>query len=482
MQTFPSHSFEAIRHNIIGIDHMISTPYGQQRLLYADWAASGRLYRPIEDKLTNEFGPMIANPHTELSATGLATTRAYEEAKHIIKSHVGATDDDVLLFSGPGMTSAVCKFQRLLGLKQQTPPPSLKPIVFVTHMEHHSNHTTWTETNADVVVIPPDEDGRVSSAILVALLHTYRDRPLKYGAFTAASNVTGVITPYGELAKVLHKHNGYCFVDFSACAPYVEINMHPADEAERLDAIFMSPHKFLGGPGSSGIVIFNRGLYQRSQSAPDHPGGGTVLWTNPWGEKRYIEDIERREDGGTPGFMQAIRTALALRLKEQMGIDAISAQEKRLTDTLIQRLSSIPNVHILDGHLTNRIGIVSFYMKEISHNLVVRLLNDRYGIQARGGCSCAGTYGHYLLGISRSASKAITDRIDTGELGAKPGWIRLSLHPTMTIEEIHFIAEAVRNIAAYASSWANEYVYDRITGIYRHPNEPNMDIAARFEL
>jgi selenocysteine lyase/cysteine desulfurase len=483
MKTKIRDTFSDIRTGIVGLDHTIMTPYGEKPLLYADWAASGRLYHPIEEKLVNVFGPMLANPHTELSATGLATTKAYEEARRIIKTHVGASANDVLVFSGPGMTSAVCKFQRLLGLKTwQDKAASEKPVVFVTHMEHHSNQTTWTETMADVVVIPPDEKGRVSPANLDFLLQEYADRPQKFGSFTAASNVTGVVVPYQDLAKVMHRHDGYCFVDFSACAPYVDINMHPVDEDEHLDAIFLSPHKFLGGPGSSGIVIFNSSLYAGAKTAPDHPGGGTVHWTNPWGEKRYIDDIERREDGGTPGFMQAIRTALAMKVKEQMGTTAIAKQERVLTITLMERLNDMLNVHVLDHLLTDRIGIVSFYVSGLSHNLIVRLLNDRFGIQARGGCSCAGTYGHYLLDISREKSKSITDLVDAGEYAAKPGWVRLSLHPTMTIDDIHFIADSVFDITAHASAWESEYRYDENTGMYHHPNDPIVDLSSSFKM
>ena len=316
--------FDKFRQNIVGIDAVYQSPYGEQKVVYADWIASGRLYAPIEEKMLKVFGPMVANTHTESSETGRFMTEAYHFALHEIKRHVNANADDVIIMAGFGMTSAINKFQRILGLKNlgaQFASNDERPVVFVTHLEHHSNHTSWYETNVDVVVVEPDEKLLVSPEKLREALEPYKNRPLIIGSFSACSNVTGVFTPYHKLAAVMHEVGGYCFVDFAASAPYVSMNMHPESEAERLDAVFFSPHKFLGGPGTSGVLIFNSKLY--NNRVPDQPGGGTVDWTNPWGEYKYIDDIERREDGGTPGFLQAIRAALAIRLKEQMGVENI---------------------------------------------------------------------------------------------------------------------------------------------------------------
>ena len=300
--------FQQFRKNIIGIDQEFETPFGKKKIIYTDWTASGRLYRPIEEKMINQFGPFVANTHTETTVSGTAMTMAYHEAKHIIKKHVNATQDDILINTGTGMTGVVNKFQRILGLKipenlkQYTNiPKELKPIVFISHMEHHSNQTSWLETTADVVVIPADKNGLFSIENLKILLEKYQDRSFKIASITSCSNVTGIQTPYHEVAKLMHQNNGLCFVDFACSGPYVPINMHPQDPESYLDAIFFSPHKFLGGPGTSGVLIFNKNLYKNS--IPDCPGGGTVSWTNPWGEHKYIDNIEDREDGGTPGFL-----------------------------------------------------------------------------------------------------------------------------------------------------------------------------------
>ena len=389
----------------------------------------GRSYKPIEDVLIKNFYPFVGNTHSESSTTGCTMTKAYNEAKHIIKEHVNANENDVIMFAGFGMTSVINKLQRLLGLHcpEQlrhfvTIPENDKPVVFITHMEHHSNHTSWLETICDVVIIGTDDKGMVNLERLEVLLWLYKDRKFKIGSFTAASNVTGIETPYYQMAKMMHKFGGICLIDFAAAAPYVNINMHPEDPEEKLDGIFLSPHKFLGGPGTSGVMIFDSQLY--TNKVPDNPGGGTVNWTNPWGQHKYIEDIEAREDGGTPGFLQAIKTALAIKLKNQMGVDKMLAREKELLKTAFARLKQIPSLHILAQDQEERLGIISFYIEDIHYNLMVKLLNDRFGIQMRGGCSCAGTYGHFLLHVDPTRSKRITDKIDQGDLSEKPGWVR----------------------------------------------------------
>ena len=344
-------------------------------------------------------------------------------------------------------------------------------------MEHHSNQTSWYETIADVVVVEPGDDLSCNLDNLEKELIKYKDRKTKFGSFSACSNVTGIQTPYFEMAKLMHKYGGYCFVDFAASAPYVEINMHPDEEEARLDAVFFSPHKFLGGPGTSGVLVFNKQLYQNY--SPDQPGGGTVEWTNPWGEYMYINDIETREDGGTPGFLQAIRTALCIELKNEMGVDNILKREEQLLEIAFKELREIPNLHILADNIEHRLGIVSFYMDNIHYNLIVRLLSDRYGVQVRGGCACAGTYGHYLLNVDQNHSKHITDLISHGDLSLKPGWVRLSLHPTMTDEDLLIVCKALREIGNNYKEWREDYVYINHTNEYRYKYEQNNFIEVK---
>ena len=465
--------FEPFRANIVGHGQTFRSPYGEQRIVYADWTASGRLYRPIEERLLDRVGPFVGNTHSESSATGTAMTLAYHEAQRILKAHVHAGADDVILTSGTGMTAAVNKFQRILGLKA---PEGLRsrihladaerPVVFVTHMEHHSNHTSWYETLADVEVVPPDEHGVVDLGALDALLDRYAGRPLKIGAFSACSNVTGVFTPIHDLAKRMHRAGGVLFADFAAAAPYVAMDMHPADPEEQLDAVLFSPHKFLGGPGSAGVLIFDRRLYHNT--VPDDAGGGTVAWTNPWGRYAFVSDIEAREDGGTPGFLQTIKAALAVRLKEEMGIARMLEREEIIVPYAMDALERIPGLHLLARGQRHRLAMLSFYVEDIHYNLLVRLLNDRFGVQSRGGCSCAGTYGHYLLNVDPSRSRAITDRIDRGDLSEKPGWVRLSLHPTTTMADIDHCVHAVAEVVAHIGAWSKDYVYSKETNEYAH--------------
>lgn len=465
--------FESYRKNIVGINACFESPYGLQKIVYADWIASGRLYKPIEDKLSNVFGPLVGNTHSESSATGKTMTDAYKLAHRIIKRHVNADDDDVIITTGFGMTSALAKFQRILGMRVPETflshcqlPAGEKPVVFITHMEHHSNQTPWLESIADVVILEPDENLMVKPGSLEQEIVKYENRKMKIGSFSACSNVTGIETPVYELAKIMHEHDGYCFVDFAASAPYVTIDMHPEDPLKKLDAIFFSPHKFLGGPGSSGVLIFCKRLYKNR--IPDHPGGGTVMWTNPWGEHAYVDDIEIREDGGTPGFLQAIKTSLSIKLKEKMNVEHMRKRETELNTRAFVKLEQIPGLNILAENVTERLGVFSFYITGIHHNLIVKLLNDRYGIQVRGGCSCAGTYGHFLFGVDRIKSHKITEKIDSGDLSLKPGWVRMSIHPTMSNDEIDYILEALQSIVQHIEEWKKDYLFSPGTAEFNH--------------
>lgn len=494
--------FQRFRREIIGINAEIETPYGKHRMVYADWTASGRAFAPIEKRIQEEIMPMMANTHTETTTTGKAMTLAYEEAKKIIKHHVGANKDDLLLFAGSGMTGAVNKLQRLLGLRMperildfvkkdrlQNFEKGLdetvkihdffnkyldidlqqKPIIFVSQMEHHSNQTSWLETIGDVEIIPNNATGNIDLDALDELLDQYADRPNKIAAITGCSNVTGIQTPYHAVAQRVHQKGGLCFVDFACSAPYVHIDMHPELAGADLDAIFFSPHKFLGGQGTPGVLIFNKSLYHNI--IPDQPGGGTVTYTNPWKYHEYIADIEQREDGGTPPFLQGIKAALAIRLKEEMGVENLLKREEALVKILFERLTKIPGLRILEAETTHRLGVVSFVLAQTHFNLVVQMLNDRFGIQTRGGCACAGTYGHSLLQLDALHSYAILEEMHQGDLSCKPGWIRLSVHPVMTDAEIHFVADAIEQVAQHYAAWKQDYVYNKQKNDYRHRKE-----------
>jgi len=470
--------FQNFRKDVIGNDATYKSPYGIQNIVYADWIASGRLHKAVEDKITNVFGPFVANTHTETSETGTRMTQAYHYAQSLIKKYVNAGPDDVILSAGFGMTAVVNKLIRILGLRscgylrhRSCQKENDKPVVFITHMEHHSNHTSWLETNADVIIVPPGKGLTVDPEELRKLMEQYNDRKFKIGAFTACSNVTGVHTPYYELAKVMHENNGLVFIDFAASAPYEEINMHPADEMSKLDAIYFSPHKFMGGPGASGIILFDSKIY--NNDIPDNPGGGTVDWTNPWNEYKYVESIEIREDGGTPGFLQMIRAALCFELKEAMNIEKILKREKELLEIAFPLLREIPEVHILADNMEDRLGIISFYITDLHFNLVVKLLSDRYGIQVRGGCACAGTYGHYLLEVTHEKSNEITDKINHGDLSEKPGWIRWSLHPTMANKEVYDFVDALKQIITNKEKWEQDYNYDNKKNEFFHKDFPS---------
>ena len=361
--------FNRFRKNIVGIDQEFESAYGRQKVVYADWIASGRLYRPIEEKITNGFGPFVGNTHTETSETGLLMTQAYHRSHEIIKRHVNAGSGDIIITAGFGMTAVINKFQRILGLKycgklnhSRCLEERERPVVFITHMEHHSNQTSWYETSAEVVIVEPGNGLLVDPENLRKALEKYKDRSFKIGSFTACSNVTGVRTPYKELARIMHEYGGVCFIDFAASAPYEKVDMHPENPLEKLDAVMFSPHKFLGGPGSPGVLVFDASMYKNQ--APDNPGGGTVDWTNPWGKYKYVDDIEAREDGGTPGFLQSVKAALAFQLKDEMKVEKMMEREKELLKLAFGGLDEIPGLKILADNVRDRLGSFRFISKE----------------------------------------------------------------------------------------------------------------------
>src|SRR3954471_8244577 len=465
--------FSQFRRNIIGYHKTFESPFGKKEIIYADWTASGRAYEPIEECIQKEIMPFLGNTHTETTITGTLMSKAYEEAKMIIKKHVNASSDDALVFCGSGMTSAVNKLQRILGMRiperimdymqkegfdqnknlseQLKLDETLKPVVFVTQMEHHSNQLTWLETIATVEIIKCGDNGNVDLEYFRNLLEQFKHRKNKIAAVTACSNVTGIQTPYHKIAKLIHEYDGLCFVDFACSAPYINMDMHPPEKGASLDAIYFSPHKFLGGPGTPGVLIFNKRIY--TNKIPDQPGGGTVLYSNPWKVQEYVTNIEQREDGGTPQFLQGIKAAMCVRLKEKMGVENILGREEEILQVIFDRFSKMKNVEVLERGIKNRLGVVAFIVHGAHYNLIVKILNDRFGIQTRGGCSCAGTYGHMLLQVDKAGSYEILHSIRSGDLLCKPGWIRLSVHPTMTNAEIDFIMDAIELTACHFKEW-----------------------------
>jgi len=452
--------FDRFRQNTIGVNHQFKSVYGIQNQLYADWIASGRLYRPIEELICKKIGPLMANTHSFSSETGKASTYAYHEARAIIKQHVNASVDDVLVTTGTGMTGALARLHRIMGLKgkHHLPGSSDRPVVFISHMEHHSNQVPWQALDIDVVLVEPDEKLQISLEKLEQQLQKYQDRKFKIGSFTGCSNVTGAIAPYHKLAELMHRHGGLCFVDFAASAPYEAINMHPENPAQKLDAIFFSPHKFLGGPGTSGVLVYDKTLHQNTH--PDTPGGGNVKWTNPWNDYGYHADLETREDGGTPGILQVIRTALCLKLKELMDPKMMKLREKELLDLFYEGVAEFPEIEVLGNREEEHIGCVSFNIRGMHYNLVVRLLNDRFGIQVRGGWSCASSLAHYLFQIDDQQSEKMIQDIENQNLTDKPGWVRVSLHPIMTNEEVQSIVNALGEIICHGEEWARDYQYN----------------------
>jgi len=494
---------ESIRAAVIGDDEAVMGPFGLRRVTYADYTASGRSLAFIEDYIRDSVLPLYANTHTESSGTGLQTGRFREEARAIIRDAVGANQDDhVVIFTGSGSTAAINKLVDVLnirlpadlddryGLRAQIPQAE-RPVVFIGPYEHHSNELPWRESVVDLVTIPEDVDGRIDLAGLERELVAHAERPLKIGSFSAASNVTGIISDTRAISVLLHRHQALSLWDFAAAAPYVEIEQSPhrpgppgSDPAEAeldyKDAIFISPHKFIGGPGTPGVLVARRELFRNR--VPAAPGGGTVLYVNPL-EHVYDANPEHREEGGTPAIVESIRAGLVFQLKGAVGVEAIREREESFIHRAIERWEGNPAIEILGSHSLPRLSILSFVIRHearyLHHNFVVAVLNDLFGIQSRGGCSCAGPYGHRLLGIDIETSHEFEREISRGCEGIKTGWVRVNFNYFISDAVFEYVLDAVDLVARDGWKLLPQYAFEEATGLWRHRGtaaEPPMSL------
>jgi selenocysteine lyase/cysteine desulfurase len=486
--------WDRARESVIGRNAWIATPFGRRRVTYADYTASGRGIAFIEGYVRRLL-ELYANTHTEDDATGRITTGRLHQAERTIKRLLHAGPEYRIIEDGTGATGAVHRLQQILGIYL---PPVAKdffrtllarrfaggeldafsafvlahrPVVFVGPYEHHSNEVSWRECYAEVVEVELDADGLLDLADLSQKLSRpeYRDRR-KIGAFSAASNVSGVVTPVYEVARILHRHDALAFFDFAASAPCAAIDVC-RDGESFFDGVYFSPHKFLGGPGSSGILIIHERIYRRDLP-PTVGAGGTVDYVS-FDEQAYSSDIEAREKPGTPGILQIMRAALALELKERLGVERIAARERELIRRAMERFAACQPIEIVGNRDPDRrIAIFSFNIRAGASYLHPRfttaLLSDLFGIQSRAGCSCAGPYGHRVLHIDRETSRVYRERLACGLGGLKPGWTRINFHFLITDEEADFLLDAVCFVCRWGKYFLPLYHFDIHTGAWRH--------------
>ncbi|MEH6648407.1 MAG: aminotransferase class V-fold PLP-dependent enzyme [Motiliproteus sp.] len=491
---------ETIRNAVIGDNQLIATPFGNKPLVYADYTASGRSLSFIEDYIRQQVLPFYANTHTETSYTGALTSLLREQARREIHNAVNGRSQDKVIFCGSGATAAIHKLIDMLNLRlpadldaryalQQQIPADELPVVFIGPYEHHSNELPWRESIAELVVIPLCPDGLLDLPMLEAKLQHYSNRALKIGSFSAASNVTGLKTDVDAVAALLHSHDALSFWDYAAAAPYVGIDVAgngtdentDNDNNTSKDALFISPHKFIGGPGTPGILVVNEKIL--SNRVPAVPGGGTVVYVTPE-DHRYTDDTERREEGGTPAIVESIRAGLVFKLQQAVGTELIEQREEAYVRQAIERWSKYDNIEVLGNTQADRLSIVSLRIlhegKDLHYGFVVALLNDLFGIQSRGGCSCAGPYGHSLLGMDIEYSKALEQCIASGEMIMRPGWVRLNFNYFIDQATFDYLVRAIELVAEHGIKLLPFYHFDQASGVWRYQDR-KMQLSANIE-
>jgi selenocysteine lyase/cysteine desulfurase len=472
---------DTVRTSVIGADNVVPGPFGPRRVTYADYTASGRSLSFIEDYIREVVLPLYANTHTEASGTGRQTSKFRADAREIIGRCLNTSDEYAIIFTGSGCTGAIDQMIRVLGLYvpdtlesryhlTDAIPPDERPVVFIGPFEHHSNELPWRESIADVVKIGEDSDGHIDQAQLEVELQRYEGRPLKIGSFSAASNVTGILSDTRGIATLLHRYGALSFWDFAAAAPYVSMDVEPEDAPEAYkDAVFISTHKLIGGPQTPGLLVARRELFKNA--VPTVPGGGTVSFVR-LDSHEYLADVEHREEGGTPAIVGSIRAGLVFQLKEAVGPERIRELEEGFIGRAIASWSANPSLEILGNPDADRLSIVSFVVKQagryLHHNFVVAVLNDLFGIQSRGGCSCAGPYGHALLGIDDDHSAEISREVGLGCEGIKPGWVRVNFNYFISETLFEFITEAVNLVATHGWKLLPWYRFDVTTAEWIH--------------
>ena len=469
-----------IRDSVIGDGQLIETSFGQKPLIYADYTASGRSLDFIEQFITNRVLPFYANTHTETSFTGAQSTAFREEARQSIKQAVNAVEDDQLIFCGSGATAAINKLIDILDLRLPVNlnerhkfldlvPVASRPVIFIGPYEHHSNEIPWRESIADVVVIPLSQSGQLDTKVLQAKLIEFADRPLKIGSFSAASNVTGLKTDVDEVAALLHQYDALSFWDYAAAAPYVSIDMNPLNNTCSKDAVFLSPHKFVGGPGTPGVLIVKKKLLKNS--VPASPGGGTVLYVTPV-DHQFIADHERREEGGTPAIVESVRAGLVFKLQQAVGTDLIESLEASFKERALAQWKLNKNIEVLGDSSQEGLSIFSLRIKheeaDLHYGFVVALLNDLFGIQARGGCSCAGPYGHELLGMDLNYSRKLEKELNKGHMVMRPGWVRLNFNYFINEETFDYLLNAIEYVSELGWKLLPFYEIDSDSGTWRY--------------
>lgn len=449
----------ALAEGLVGSKAKIYGPYGAKDMVYADYVASGRALHQVERFVLEEVLPYYANSHTEASFCGGFMTRMRREARAMIGGFCGADGEHAVIFTGSGATSGINRLVTLFGVTDAV-AAGRHARVIVGPYEHHSNILPWRESGAEIIELAEHACGGPDLSQLSSALEDGAP-DLTICTLSAASNITGITSDVATITAMVKAAGARMIWDYAGAGPYLPIAMTPASDA-KIDAIVVSPHKFIGGPGASGILILRRDALATAK--PSWPGGGTVKFVSPQAHD-YSDNVESREEAGTPNVVGDIRAALAFIVKDAIGAETMTARNHELARRVFAAWKGLPHLEILGLSEPTRLPIFSFRVRNgrgghVHQQLVTRMLSDRFGIQARGGCACAGPYVHRLLSIDDAQSEDIRQAILSGDEIKKPGFIRLNFSVLMSDEKVQFILDSVAQIAADAVDFETDYDVD----------------------
>lgn len=459
-----------IRKHIVGINQKVPLVNGKKaRYINLDNAASTPPLQPVMD-IVNEFMPWYSSIHRGTGFKSQLSTKAYDDAHQLITEFVSADPDKNVVILGKNATEAINKLSYRLNLQEND-------VVLTSLMEHHSNDLPWRQKTR-TIHIEIDEQGRLDQQDLEKKLLKYYPH-VKLVTLTGASNVTGWINDIHKIAEIVHEYQAQLLVDGAQLIPHRKVNMLPNDDPAHIDYLAFSAHKMYA-PFGTGVLIGPKETFLKT--APEYVGGGTidivttkhVIWAG----------LPDREESGSPNVIGAIALSGAIQVLKHLDMKNIAHHEQELTTYTISELKKIKEITLYgstDSKKKNRVGVITFNLKNISHSLLTAFLSYEYGIGVRNGCFCAQPYLHRLLKLTPQEIQQLDYYAINQQLEKMPGMVRISFGMYNNKKDIDQLLKALICINENIEELKKHYVFSQKEGSY-HPKGFSYDYKQYFTI